>query len=124
MSFLYALLHGQQDPIFEDKIYQPVGIMLLLSTLFIVGIYYFGFNGLRAKFSTRRSWYAFLTFDVVLNFLAVIFIVRALGGGHADPFSFATLLLCLINALYTAIVFFVFSIILKMGSPNARRTPF
>jgi hypothetical protein len=124
MSFLYALLHGQQDPIFEDKIYQPVGMMLLLSTLFIVVIYYFGFNGLRAKFSKKGYWYVFLISDMILNFLAVIFIVRALGGDHAGPFSFATLLLCLINAFYAGIVFFVFSSVLKMGSPHARRTPF
>lgn len=119
----YELLHGQQDPVFRDKIYEPVGIVLLVSTVVLSFFYYYGLNGVSAKYGrTWPHWGGVLIANAVLN-LASVFLI-CYRAEMPDGLGTATLLLGVINAVYAAVGFFLASLVLKWGSPNARCTPF
>lgn len=122
---LYERLHDAQSPIYEDSIYVPVGIALILCTVATGVIYYLILNGFRARFSKRwPHWWACLFVNLVIAFLAPILIVWNLSDENTGYFGSDTLLLCLINALYSVVLFFLVSMALKWWSPHARRTPF
>lgn len=122
LIFFYELFHGSQDPVFRDEIYEPTGTVLMVSTLILLGIYYYGFNGIRAKFNkTWPHWGSFLIINMALNMLSVLFIAHRTNG--VDLWGAPTLLLCLINAGYAAVCFCLASLIFKLGSPHASHTP-
>jgi hypothetical protein len=122
---LYALFHDPQSPIYEDKVYVPVGVALILISLSIGIIYYFVLNGIRERFSERWPyWWGCLFLNLFIGFLTPILIVRNLGDDQAGPFSSDTLILCLINCGYAVVAFFLVSMAFKWFSPHARRTPF
>jgi hypothetical protein len=123
LVFCYELLHGTQDPVFRDQIYEPAGIALLISTVLLVFCYYYGINGLRARFSrTWPHWSGFLILNAIVNVGSILWIASRAEG--IKVFGMPTLLLCFINAVYAALGFFIASAVFKWGSPNARRTPF
>jgi len=123
VNFLYELLHGDQDPVYEDKIYLTAAITLVLSALALGIIFYYLLNGFRAKYSkTWPWWWLFLIATVVFNFVSVLFIAHDFP--PAEAFSAVTFGLCFINAAYSAVVFFFLSLLLKLVSPHASKTPF
>jgi hypothetical protein len=120
---LYERFHDPQSPIYEDRIYVPLGISLILATLAIAIVFYFFLNGFRARFNKWSHWLFCLILNCIIGFLAPILIVASLGGDQASAFSSDTLVLCLINSSYSFLFFIVVSMVLKWGSPHASRTP-
>src|ERR1700683_5462116 len=120
---IYEKFHDPQSPICEDSIYVPVGISLIIATLAIAIIYYIFLNGFRARFNKWHHWLFCLILNFIIGFLAPIIVVANLGGDQASAFSSDTLLLCLINSIYSLVFFILVSMLLKWGSPHARRTP-
>jgi hypothetical protein len=118
---LYELLHGNQDPVFREQIYVPVGIILVISTLLICVLYYYFLNGLRAKFNKKGHWIVALVCNAVLNIVSVLWV--STWQTDTQNIGTAILILCLINALYAAIAFTIASLIFKWGSPHASYTP-
>jgi hypothetical protein len=118
---IYELLHGKQQPIFREQIYATIGIILVISTLVICGLYYYLLNGLRARFNKRAHWSAALMLNVLLNIASVVWVSTA--QTDTGDIGTAILILCFINAFYAAIAFLVASLLFKWGSPHASCTP-
>jgi hypothetical protein len=124
-NFIYELAVGNQRPIFEDKIYQVVGFALLGITFLVAVVFYFILNGFRSRFSkTWPHWGIFLIVNGFLNLFFVIWFVDTLQDPQTAPFGHETLSLAGVNAIYSCIVFLLFSLVFKPLSPHARKTPF
>ena len=121
--FLYTFLHGEQDPVYEDRIYFAAAVVLTLSALAFGIVFYYVLNGFRAKYSKTWPWWcSFLFATALVNFASVFFIAH--DSPPAEALSWPTLTLSMINAGYSAVAFFFISLLLKLWSPNASRTPF
>lgn len=112
--------------IFRNDIYPSVGMIMVVVTLVAVVIYYYVFNrknGAGYGFKIR-FWWTFLTVTALLVFAA------SLGVGFFNTKSFAafrpfkfSLALSVAATLYSSVLFFLFSLIIKQRSV-ANRTPF
>ena len=117
---LYALLHGDQDPVYLDKVYQPVATALIVTTIVMALIYYFVVTGFWARFNKWfPHWFGFLAINALVNVVAVLVITH---DRHLE-WSMATVTLCLINIVVAAISFVVASFVVKWFSPHGRKTP-
>ncbi|AQG78306.1 hypothetical protein [Spirosoma montaniterrae] len=120
---LYELFLGQNnDPIYVDEIFTPVGTITLLVALILALVFYLGLGRWRSVFHRVPHWV--ITLVVLLIFAFAYAIWYALDRTGADDTDSYMTGFGGINALYAAIEFFVFSIALKRFSIFARRTPF
>lgn len=122
-STLYGFLHGAQGPIFTEQIYPQVGAALLVITVVAAALYYYWLGWTTATLNMLRHWFIALAINSAFCMLTVLGVSRlVLGGWDVDaPIVFT---LSLIQALYAALLFTVTSVVIKWGSPHARRTPF
>jgi predicted neutral ceramidase superfamily lipid hydrolase len=122
IATLYQLLHGIQDSAaFEDKIYPQSMAALAFWGLVVAAAYYYLLGWFSAEFNMRRHWFLALILNCILSMLTVVAICRFDSGtwGMAPP----SVTLVLIQGLYAAALFLILTLIMKWGSPNARRTP-
>ncbi len=120
---LYELFLGQNnDPIYVDEIFTPVGTITLLVALVLALVFYLGLGRWRSVFHRGPHWV--ITLVVLLIFAFAYAIWYALDRTGADDTDSYMTGFGGINALYAAIEFFVFSVLLKRFSIFARRTPF
>lgn len=119
---LYELLHGVQDNPVWEKIYVNTGFWLSIFAILITVLYYYYFNFFFIKFYRKSMWFVFLFINSVINFIIAIFISTYLGEFEITEAS--VLFFGMINFLYAAIFYFIFSIIIKWWSPNGKNTPF
>jgi hypothetical protein len=126
--FLYELLIGKPEPPMETPLYRSEifpdvgGVSLLLITVLMVLFYYYGLNHVMrtARFSHWYHWLGVLILNAVVAFSFAIYYCRAnevTPDSYVYWFAFA-------NAFYSALFFFLFSLLFKWRSYNAARTPF
>lgn len=120
---LYELFLGQNnDPIYDQEIFTPVGTITLLVTLALAAVFYLGLGRWRPVFHRGVHWVVMLVIVLIFAFAyAVWYALDRTGAANTDSYmtGFGG-----INALYAGIEFFVFSLLLKRFSIHARRTPF
>lgn len=109
---------------FYSSIYMDAGLLLMFTTFLGCILYYYYFNLRFGKYYTFGSWikYALLICFVLamLTYLTAYYRLNDLN----SPTGYHTLFISLINFLYGLILFFVFSCLMKWGSPMGKRTPF
>jgi hypothetical protein len=121
--WFFEAMHGNQDPIFREQVYIPLGSAIILITLLTAVTFYYGMNLRRAWFNRPwPHWGATLAVNAVCCFVATWSIAVYQGALSSAPLA-ATILLSLIAALYAAIGFYLASLIMKPLSPNASSTP-
>ena len=120
---LYELFLGQNnDPIYDDEIFTPVGVITLLVALVLAAVFYLGMGRWKPVFHRVSHWVITLVLVLVFAFAyAVWYALDRTGAANTDSYmtGFGG-----INLLYASIEFFVFSVLLKRFSIHARRTPF
>ncbi len=121
-------LGGFSDSLFDNALYIPVGVVMLLSSLVMMLIYYYAID--HPKFARWYHWGIWVLITAVINFIAAYFITdngletlftqqeQSLPY-YGEFFSFS-----FINAGWTAIFSFIFSLLIKWRSVMCRRTPF
>jgi hypothetical protein len=126
--FLYELIAGRPEPAMDTPIYRQdvfpdVGALtLLLITFLMVMAYYYVLNYVinTARFSHWYHWLVWLMINATIAFSYAIYYCRL---QEVTPDSyvywFATA-----NAVWSAVFFFVFSMLVKWKSVSAARTPF
>jgi hypothetical protein len=121
---MYELLHDPTSPLYEDRVYEPVGLILISTTVLCCAAFYYVLNGFRARFSGTPYWLVALLFNSMINAIAPAVVVHGLGDDQVSSFSADSLLLCGINAGYAIVLFIVVSMTIKWWSAQARKTPF
>ena len=120
---LYELFLGQNnDPIYVDEIFTPVGTITLLVALMLAVGFYIGLGRWQSVFHRGGHWVVTLVVALIFAFAyAIWYALDRTGANDTDGYmtGFGG-----INALYAGIEFFVFSMLLKRFSIFARRTPF
>lgn len=119
---LYELLTGQNaDPTYSTDIFPTVGLFTLIFTFIIAIIFYLLLGRWRPVWEKLAHW---LVTIVVISAVAGFFAIsqaKSETGEDANSFMYS---FAMINALYSVVYFFIFSLLLKKGSIFARRTPF
>lgn len=109
------------DDLYEQELYSPLGICVLLIGLTFVILFYYLIN--RPSFSRWYHWVVILLANFVIAFV-IGFILpynkfEAMGLEYeSEYYTFA-----LFNALIATIVFILFSYTLRWWSTNAKQTP-
>lgn len=120
---LYELWLGQNnDPIYADEVFTPVGLITLFVSLLLAAIYYLGLGRWRAIFHRTPQWV--LTLVIAAIFAFAYALSYAKDRTQADQTDNYMTGFGAVNAMYALIYFFVFSLLLKRFSIFAKRTPF
>ncbi len=116
MTF-FEILHGtQDDPIYRDQIYRQSSAALLLATLAGTFLFYHVVGRVSARFILWTHWFTCMAITVLFA-ASVMVVMTHLQTGLWD------FVLGIVLMLYGALFFICMSALMKMGSPNARRTP-
>ncbi len=120
---LYELLLGQNnDPVYADTIFTPVGVMTLLVTLVLAAVFYLLLGRWRAVFHHTGHWVITLVIVAIFAYAyAVYYALDQTNLPETDSYmqGFGG-----VNLLYALIEFVLFSVLLKRFSIFAKRTPF
>jgi hypothetical protein len=120
---LYELILGpNNDPIYAESIFTPVGTMTTLVTLGVGVVFYVALGRWKPVFHRTLHWAVTLVGTLVFAyFYALWFAKDQTGADEADSYmtGFGG-----VNVLLAAILFFIFSLLLKRASIFAKRTPF
>ncbi|MBD1396373.1 hypothetical protein H9Q13_04290 [Pontibacter sp. JH31] len=124
-SGLYELFLGRPIPAnftndYREVVFPNTGLQLFIITLAIVLIYYYVLNRmLSTGLYKTQHWVMFLLLNAVIAFIIPIVQVSSNGiETHSYTYMFA-----FVNTIYSLILFFLFSILLKRGSVQAWTTP-
>jgi hypothetical protein len=120
-AWLYQLLHGIQEPEYEQSVYQQALAALLFWSLVGTAVYYYVIGWVTSEFNMTRHWFLTLVVTCLICMATVVVPVRfAFETWYVPATGYS---LALIQGLYTAVLFVLLSLAIKWGSPNARRTP-
>ncbi|WP_187262464.1 hypothetical protein [Pontibacter beigongshangensis] len=124
-SGLYELILGRPMPAnftndYREVVFPNTGLQLFLISLALVVIYYYVLNRMMSTgFYKTQHWVLFLALNAIIAFVVPIVQVNSHGiDSHSYTYMFA-----FVNMIYSLILFFVFSILLKRGSVQAWTTP-
>lgn len=119
---LYELWLGQNnDPIYADEIFTPVGFLTLLFSLVLAVIFYLLLGRWKPVFDNRGHWIVTLVAAAIFGFVfALQYSLDRTGADETDSYmqGFGG-----VNAFYAMVYFVIFSFILKRFSIFAKRTP-
>ncbi|MCH8535205.1 MAG: hypothetical protein LAT51_09070 [Flavobacteriaceae bacterium] len=125
-----AYLGEFSNQMFDNDLYFPVALYSIIIALVITVLYYYVLN--RPNIAKLKIWFLFLMIGAITN--AIIAYVSAYNDlteifasiNEELPKSFPSdmLMFALINAFWTLVLIFVFSIIIKWKSPNSSYIPF
>jgi hypothetical protein len=119
------------EDLYDHNLYMSVGIVMLVSSLAGMLIYYYAIDSTRWGWD---KWYKWLLFVVIVGIINVVYaywtvlskleaVYAEVGEGipftDVDFFNFST-----VDFLWTLIFCFVFSLLVKWKSVNCRKTPF
>lgn len=120
-KFLYELFGKNADPIYGTEVYPAVGLFTLVFSFVFVIVFYLALGRWKPIWDKLGHWIVTLIILVLFAvYLALTQSKRATGEDY-DSFMYS---FALVNALYAAIYFIVFSLLLKKASIFAKRTPF
>ncbi|GAB3315822.1 hypothetical protein GCM10027299_05300 [Larkinella ripae] len=120
---LYELWLGQNnDPIYADEIFTPVGLITLLFSLALAALFYLILGRWKSVFYRTSHWVITLVVAGIFGYAyALWYAMDATDAEDTDSYmqGFGG-----VNLLYALIYFFLFSLLLKRFSIFAKRTPF
>ena len=120
---IYELFLGQNnDPIYVDEIFTPVGTVTLLVALGVAALFYVALGRWKPVFHRTLHWAIALVTTLIFAYAYAVWYAKdRTGADDADSYmtGFGG-----VNLLIAAILFFLFSLALKNASIFAKRTPF
>ncbi|MDR1848014.1 MAG: hypothetical protein LBR17_07880 [Bacteroidales bacterium] len=127
---LLAYFEGFSNDMYDNQIYLSIGLCMTLIPIAVLAIYYYAVNSV--KFNRWWHWLLLVVVLCAANFgiaysISYNSILDIYESQNASPeYSLSTdcLSFSLVNMLWCFAVSFVWSIIIKWGSSNCRRTPF
>ncbi len=132
MNELFASLYeskpiGFYDPtfsqqVFEEYLYQRYGLVLLISTLVMVFVYYKALD--KPAFAKIVVWTIVLAVTALINFGYLLADSRAVLESAGFEFDGEYVSLAISNGIYTAILFVILSLIVKNFSISNSKVPF
>lgn len=108
--------------VFNAYLYQKYGIVLIISTLLTVLLYYKLLD--KPKFSKISVWIIVLVFTVLINFGYLLVDSRTFLEANGFQFEGEYMSLAISNGIYCLILFVVFSLIVKNFSISNSKVPF
>jgi len=125
-----AYLGKFSDQMFNNDLYFPVALCSIIVALVITTTYYYILD--RPNTANMKVWTLALLIGAIIN--AVVALVSAnndlieifgsIGAEVPKSFSYDMLIFAFINAIWTLVLIFVLSIVLKWKSPNSSYIPF
>ena len=125
---LLAYFEGFSDDLYNQNLYLHLGLYMVLIPVSVLALYYYVVNSVR--FNKWWHWLVLVIILALINFglaYRTTFIELSYLYEQQNselPYSSEFISFSLINLIWTFIVAFVWSIIIKWGSKNCRRTPF
>lgn len=126
--FGYIYLNAFSDELYDNNIYTNLGIVLTITSLLWMFIYYYIIN--HPRYSNLISWIIWiligglvnfiLTYSISYNLLSELYYNSEKKMEYTNEFS----ILSSINFGWSLIFTFIFSILIKSKSSNASQTPF
>lgn len=120
---IYELFLGQNnDPIYVDEIFSPVGTITLLVSLVVAVLFYVALGRWKPVFHRSTHWAIALVGTLIFAYAYAVWYAKdRTGADEADSYmtGFGG-----VNVLVAFVLFFLFSLALKNASIFARRTPF
>lgn len=128
---LSGQLEGFSDDMYNNGLYLHVGIWMVLIPIVLLTIYYYVVNA-----ASLSKWWHWLLLVVIIGVINLIIGYSTAYNGIWDVYEqqnidytgynvgIDSLTFGLINALWSMVVGFVWSMIIKWGSSTCRRTPF
>ncbi|WP_266202365.1 hypothetical protein [Pontibacter kalidii] len=124
-SGLYEMVLGRPIPAnftndYREVVFPNTGLMLFIITLAIVILYYYVLNRVMSTgLYKTQHWVMFLILNAIIAFIIPI---TQVSSNDIETHSY-TYMFAFVNVIYSLILFFVFSILLKRGSVQAWTTP-
>lgn len=121
-SSLYELISGanQSVPDYVNEVYDNVGTPTLIIVAIITAIFYLLLGRWKPIFFKSGHWiFTLLLTAIITAAFAFTSAMEVIGTADSYMFRFS-----LMNGIFSAILFFILSIILKRLSIFAKRTPF
>jgi hypothetical protein len=124
-SGLYELVLGRPLPAnytndYREVVFPNTGLQLFLITLALVLVYYYLFNRIMSTgLYKTRHWVIMLLVNAAIAFAIPLIQVS---NNDIEMHSY-TYMFAFVNTVYSLILFFVFSLLLKRGSVQAWTTP-
>lgn len=121
-SNLYQLISGahQSVPDYVDEVYDNVGVPTLIIVSIITAIFYLLLGRWKPIFFKSGHWvFTLLLTAIIAAAFAFASAMKVIGEADSYMFRFS-----LMNGIFSAILFFILSVILKRLSIFAKRTPF
>lgn len=124
-SGLYEMVLGRPIPAnftndYREVVFPNTGLMLFIITLAIVILYYYVLNRVMSTgLYKTQHWVMFLILNAIIAFIIPVMQVSS---NDIETHSY-TYMFAFVNVVYSLILFFVFSILLKKGSVQAWTTP-
>jgi len=125
---LLAYFEGFSDDMYNQSLYITIGLCMMLIPVVVLAIYYYAVNSV--TFSKWWHWLLLVVILCAINFgIAYCASYNELSylyeqQNKALPYGIEFVSFSLVNVLWTFVVSFVWSMIIKWGSKNCRRTPF
>ena len=126
--FGYIYLNAFSDELYDNNIYTNLGIVLTITSLLWMFVYYYIIN--HPRYSNLISWIIWiligglvnfiLTYSISYNLLSELYYNSEKKMEYTNEFS----ILSSINFGWSLIFTFIFSILIKSKSSNASQTPF
>jgi len=120
-------LNNFSDDLFNNKLYMPVGLTLLISGLVFMVVYYYVIN--HPRFNRWFHWIFYVLFLCLLNFIYAYFTTKNElsliyeNNGTPLPYSFEFYTFSLVNAFWVFLWAIILSFIIRWGSKNCSTTP-
>ncbi|WP_299762040.1 hypothetical protein [uncultured Pontibacter sp.] len=124
-SGLYEMVLGRPIPAnftndYREVVFPNTGLMLFIITLAIVILYYYVLNRVMSTgLYKTQHWVMFLILNAIIAFIIP---VTQVSSNDIETHSY-TYMFAFVNVVFSLILFFVFSILLKKGSVQAWTTP-
>jgi magnesium-transporting ATPase (P-type) len=125
---LLAYFDGFSDDMYNQNLYITIGLCMTLIPVGILTVYYYAINSV--KFGKWWHWLLLVVALCAINFgISYVtsyneFLYLYEQQNQSLPYTTEFVGFSLINALWVFVVSFVWSMIIKWGSKQCRRTPF
>jgi hypothetical protein len=125
---LLADFKGFSTDMYNENLYITIGLCMVLIPIVVLAIYYYAVNSV--KVSKWWQWLLLVAVLCAINFgIAYSTSSVELSDMYEQqnevlPYTTEIVSFSFVNALWTFVVSFVWSMIIKWGSKNLRRTPF
>ena len=125
-----AFLGNFSNQMFNNDFYFPVALYSIIVALAITIIYFYILD--RPRTANMKVWMLALLIGAIINAVVafvsanndLVEIFASIGKEVPNSFSYDMLMFAFINAIWTLVLMFVLSIILKWKSPNSSYIPF